>query len=104
MLRYYHLYADGKTVKELSKDEFLKLSRQNLSTQKKKLLVRAYQTELYIQRGKYSFWLSIEQLIKVLTRHKLPTCHDVGCELADKTTGTCKDESCIAHPTNLREK
>jgi hypothetical protein len=31
----------------------------------------------------------------------MKSCYEVGCLFADKKTGTCDDECCVAHPVNV---
>lgn len=33
----------------------------------------------------------------------MKSCYDVGCPFASEETGSCDDESCLAHPENTGE-
>lgn len=35
---------------------------------------------------------------------KEKTCYEAGCPFADKTTGSCNDKSCLAHPENTQNR
>lgn len=56
--KYFHLYADNKTVKEISAEEWFYNRRFN----KPMLVVRVVGNEIWVAKGKNSIHLRSEQL------------------------------------------
>jgi len=68
MSRYFHLYADGKTVREISQEEYIDISRKWRGSARPRRLVAVSQTGLWIERGPKGVWVPLEQLLEVLRR------------------------------------
>ena len=48
MSRYFHLYADGKTVREISQEEYIDISRKWRGSSRPRRLVAVSQTGLWL--------------------------------------------------------
>ena len=68
MSRFFHLYSDGKSVTEISGQEFGRISRRWRDSSKPRLLIAASDTGLWIERGPKGVWVPLEQLLEVLRR------------------------------------
>lgn len=62
-MKYFWLYADGKTVKEISWEEYRKL----FVSKNRYLLCRIYSdTEIAFRKGNNYIWLPLRQLKEIL--------------------------------------
>jgi len=68
MTRYFHLYADGKTVREISREEYIKISRVwGRSSRPRKLLAVSEDSVMIEYMDKFT-WIPMSQLLEVLRR------------------------------------
>ena len=75
MTRYFHLYADGKRVHEISGDEFADICLKWRHSQKPRRLMAVSESGVWYEYGKRAVWIPLRQLLEVL-----------------KTCGVIKDE------------
>jgi len=66
MTRYFHLYADGKRIREISWDEYLDMVRSNQKSLYKKRLMWVGNDCIGISKGEDYIVISLRQLLEVL--------------------------------------
>jgi len=66
MTRYFHLYADGKRIREISWDEYLAMVRSNQVSLYKKRLMWVEKDYIGISKGEDYIVISLRQLLEVL--------------------------------------
>jgi len=66
MTRYFHLYADGKRIREISWDEYLDMVRSNQVSLYKKRLMWVGKGYIGISKGEDYIVISLRQLLEVL--------------------------------------
>lgn len=66
--RCYHLYADGKTVREISMEEFRGMWMADLRRKRTHRLCRVRPDEIIFFKGKSSMYVSMAQLRQILKR------------------------------------
>lgn len=65
--KYYWLYSDGKTVKEISLEQFHKISiSDRKNTENSHLLAVVWDSEVYFAKGKPSITIRRKQLTQIL--------------------------------------
>lgn len=64
--KYYHLYADGKTVKEISNDEWFKILVKEQGWSNTKLVATVYENEISINKGRNHIFVTKSQLEQIL--------------------------------------
>ena len=64
--RYYHLFADGRTVEEISRSTYRAMCDQDYRRSNTRLLISVRPNELYIHKGKYGQFIRLEQLRQIL--------------------------------------
>lgn len=64
--RYYHLYANGKTVKEISQKTFSNMCIAGYERLNTWLLIAVHPKEIYVHKGKRGIIIQIEQLQQIL--------------------------------------
>ena len=62
MTKFFHIYADGKTVKEISWQEWQKLNRSRTQY----LLCRLHKNEIAFSKGSNWIWLPLGQVKEIL--------------------------------------
>ena len=68
-VRYFHLYADNKRIREISWEEFCRIHRENFRRMNRKKLARLYANgDLYIHKHPGSTWISGAQLKQILEK------------------------------------
>jgi len=66
-MRYFHLFSDRKTVKEISWEEHRKLFNTGWENSTKKyLLVLVFPSEIGFVYGQAVIWIPVKQLLQVL--------------------------------------
>jgi len=66
-MKYFHLYSDRKTVKEISWEEHQKLVNTGWENPTKKyLLIQIARSEIGIVYGQTMVWIPVKQLLQVL--------------------------------------
>lgn len=68
MERYFHLYSDGKTVKEIDWATFRKYGLANWDAKGKKRLCMLLKNEIYFSRGRSGVCVRMEQLNQILEK------------------------------------
>jgi len=76
MTRYFHLYADGKRIREISWEEYIEIVRRERHREKTKTLLCVSKHDIGISKGEHYAYVPIKQLLEVL-----------------KSCGMIKDES-----------
>ena len=66
MTRYFHLYADGKRIREISLEEYIELGRKSRESKYTKTTMCVGENDIGISRGYSYVWVSIKQLLEVL--------------------------------------
>ena len=66
MIRYFHLYADGKRIREISWEEYIEIVRRERHREKTKTLLWVGKDCIGIGRENRYVWVSIRQLLEVL--------------------------------------
>lgn len=66
--KYYHLYADGKKVKEVSRDEWLKIVIKERDYENSKLVVTVYKDEISFNKGRNHIFLMRKQLEQIFSK------------------------------------
>lgn len=67
--RYFWCRSDGKTVEEISWEEWRNIVRKQLQKETNtKLLVRVHPSEVFLIKGNQSFWIPRTQLEKTLQK------------------------------------
>jgi len=66
MTRYFHLYADGKRIREISWDEYLDTVRSNQVSLYKKRLIWVRKDYIGISKGEDHVVIPLRQLLEVL--------------------------------------
>ena len=66
MTRYFHLYADGKRIREISLEEYIEIGRENRESRYSKTIMWVGKNDIGIGRGNSYVWVSIRQLLEVL--------------------------------------
>lgn len=64
--RFFWLYADGKTVKEISWEEWRKIANDDYKREKTRKICRVDNTEFYARKGNNFIWIPRRQLEEVL--------------------------------------
>lgn len=64
--KYYHLYADGKTVKEISGDEWLKILTKEMDWSNSKFVATVYKNEVSLNKGRNHIFVLKSQLEQIL--------------------------------------
>ena len=62
----FHLYTDGKTVREISREEWQMIWTQDQKNQNTRLLCSVSGTEVYFRKGENGISIPMRQLKKVL--------------------------------------
>lgn len=66
-MKYYHFYANGRDVKEISEEQFRNQERRDVDTNKNiHLLVQDFGYALAFHHGKKFLWIPMRQLSQVL--------------------------------------
>ena len=68
MTKYFHLYADGKTVREISREEYIDISYKWRESSRPRRLVTASQNGVWAEYGNSGVWIPMPQLLEVLRR------------------------------------
>jgi len=66
MTRYFHLYADGKRIREISEEEYIELGRKWKRRSKTIRLVAISKTDLFLEAGRNFIYVPLKQLLEVL--------------------------------------
>jgi len=66
MTRYFHLYADGKRIREISLEEYIEIGRRNRHLKNTKRIMWIGKNDIGISKGNNFIWLPIKQLLEVL--------------------------------------
>jgi|GEM_PF-4659329 len=66
MTRYFHLYADGKRIREISLWEYIEIGRKSRGSKYRKTTMWVGKNDIGIGRGNSHVWVSIKQLLEVL--------------------------------------
>ena len=64
--RYYHLFADGRTVEEISQSTFRVMCEQDFHRRNTRLLISVRPKEIYVHKGRYGQFIRLEQLRQIL--------------------------------------
>jgi len=64
--RYYHLYADGETVKEISQETYRIMCTEDFNRSNTRLLIAVYPKEIYVHKGNRGQFIPLMQLRKIL--------------------------------------
>ncbi|MBA7652699.1 hypothetical protein ES703_60538 [subsurface metagenome] len=64
--RYYHLFADGRTVEEISRSTFNEICEKDWRRSNTRLVVSVRPNEIYIRKGKWALFIRREQLRQIL--------------------------------------
>lgn len=65
--RFFRIYADDRTVKEISFDEYKRLMRQNWRAKKRTILLcRVDSTDIYFKKAGHGLWIRRKQLKHIL--------------------------------------
>lgn len=65
--RYFWLKSDGKTVKEISFEEYRKIVKTEWTwTSNTRMICRLTDSEIYVRKGQNYFWIPMRQLKEVL--------------------------------------
>lgn len=65
--KYYHIYSDGKTIKEITWDEWREIINQDSKrTANFRLIARVSDSELYLRKGLRYTWIQRSQLDQIL--------------------------------------
>lgn len=64
--RFFHIYADGETVREISWEEWRKICNQDYNSSNTRLLCRIDDTEIYFHKGQQFIWVRKSQLMQIL--------------------------------------
>lgn len=64
--RFFHIYADGKTVREISWEEWRKIRLKDYSSDRARLACRDEGTDLYFSKGRNFIWVRKAQLAEIL--------------------------------------
>ena len=67
MTKFFHIYADGKRVREISWEQYRKLSRSKVHY----ALCRLHKNEIGFSKGSNWIWLSLRQLKEILREWSL---------------------------------
>lgn len=62
----YWLLSDGKTVREITWEQWRDMVNEDYDRKNKRTLMRVWDSEVYFRKGKSSFWVDRRQLEKVL--------------------------------------
>ncbi|MBA7646857.1 hypothetical protein ES703_54623 [subsurface metagenome] len=65
-IRYYHLFADGKTVREISREEHREIWMADLRRKKTRRLCRVRRDEVIFFKGGSSMYVPMAQLRQIL--------------------------------------
>jgi len=66
MTRHFHLYADGKRIREISLWEYIEIGRRSRGPKYCKTTMWVGKKGIGISRGNSYVWVSIRQLLEVL--------------------------------------
>jgi len=66
MARYFHLYADGKRIREIDVDEYLEITRKNYHSKRSKRVVWVRKDYIGISKGIWYAKVPLRQLLEVL--------------------------------------
>lgn len=70
MPRSFWLLSDRKTIREITSEQYRKMIREDYDRINKRLLVKVWGSEVYMHKGKQSFLVDRQQLLKTL-KHKV---------------------------------
>jgi hypothetical protein len=66
-VKFYHFHSDGKTVKEISAEQYFKLmNRGEKSKRRYSTLVKVFKNDIFVRRGHNYVWLKKRQIEQVL--------------------------------------
>jgi len=68
--RFFWVYANGKTIKEISWEEWAKMVNRDFNRETSRLLVRIHDNDIYFRKGSQGIWMRKKNLKEILQKEK----------------------------------